>query len=55
LDVRIGVIFQNKNVSHELALDISNVTDHKNVYREKYNKTYYQQGIYPMGLYRLVF
>jgi len=55
LDIRIGVIFQNKNVTHELALDISNLTNQKNVYREKYNKTYYQQGIFPMGLYRLIF
>ena len=55
IDFRIGVILQKKKATHELALDISNITNHKNVYREKYNKTYYHQGIFPMGLYRLNF
>ena len=61
MDLRIGVIFQRKRFTHELALDVSNITNYKNVYREKYNevtgqpKTTYQQGIYPMGLYRLNF
>lgn len=60
-DLRIGVILQRKRATHELAIDIVNVTNHKNVYREKYNsdtqktKTYYQQGIFPMGLYRINF
>jgi hypothetical protein len=61
MDIRIGVLFQRKKASHELAIDISNVTNHKNVYREKFDdvtkkaKTSYQQGIFPMGLYRLNF
>jgi hypothetical protein len=55
LDFRIGIILQKKKATHEFAFDISNLTNHKNVYREKYNKTYYHQGIFPMGLYRLNF
>jgi hypothetical protein len=55
VDFRMGVIFQRKRTTHELAIDISNITNRKNVSREKYNKTYYQQGIFPMGLYRLNF
>ena len=61
IDVRFGVIFQRRRTTHELALDIANVTNHKNVYREKYDvvsnnlKTSYQQGIFPMGLYRINF
>ena len=55
IDFRIGVIFQKRKATHELALDISNLTNHKNVYREKYKKTDYHQGIFPMGLYRLNF
>lgn len=55
IDFRIGVILQKKKTTHEFALDISNLTNHKNVYREKYKKTYYHQGFFPMGLYRLNF
>ncbi len=61
IDFRIGLIFQGSGLTHELALDIINITNSKNVYREKYNtktkktKTDYQQGIFPMGLYRLYF
>jgi hypothetical protein len=61
IDIRIGILFQRKKTTHEFALDIANVTNHKNVYREKYDsetnkvKTYYQQGIFPMGLYRINF
>ncbi|MBN8706947.1 MAG: TonB-dependent receptor [Bacteroidetes bacterium] len=60
-DIRFGVIFQRPSATHELALDIANVTNHKNIYREKYNerakkvKTTYMQGIFPMVLYRLNF
>lgn len=55
MDFRIGLIFQRSKTTHEFALDISNITNHKNVYREKYNKTYYHQGFFPMGLYRFNF
>ena len=61
MDIRIGVLFQRKKATHEFAIDIVNVTNQKNVYREKYDdvtntiKTTYQQKIFPMGLYRLNF
>jgi len=60
-DIRVGVLFQQPSATHELALDIANVTNHKNIYREKYDekvkkvKTTYMQGIFPMVLYRLNF
>jgi len=60
-DLRIGILFQKEKTSHEFAIDIANLTNHKNVYKEKFNpetgktKTSYHQGIFPMGLYRFHF
>jgi hypothetical protein len=61
MDLRIGAVFQGEKATHELAIDIVNVTNHKNVFRERYDnatkkpKISYQQGIFPMGLYRINF
>jgi hypothetical protein len=61
MDIRIGLIFQRPHATHEFAFDMSNITNHKNVYRERYDefskkpKISYMQGIFPMGLYRLNF
>lgn len=61
LDFRISYKANSKKVTQEWALDVTNLTDHNNVY-DKYfdeeNKKIgysYQQGLYPMFLYRLTF
>lgn len=61
LDPRIGFTYQGKKTTHEIALDITNVTNHLNPYEGRWdnisNKVVYeyQQGIFPMGLYRINF
>ena len=61
LDFRIGVVLQQKRVSHEIAFEITNLTNHQNEYARYFNSftndlTYeYQQGFFPMGLYRISF
>ena len=48
-------------MTHEIAFDLSNITNHKNEYARYFNpnskdiEIQYQQGIFPMGLYRLNF
>lgn len=60
-DARAGLIFHQDFATHELALDVVNLTNHRNVYREKFSsetgkkKVTYQQGIFPVLLYRLNF
>lgn len=61
LDVRISFKVNGKKLNQEWALDIQNVTDNQNIFREVYNpaeqriETEYQSGIYPMFLYRIQF
>lgn len=61
IDLRIAYKLNGKHVSQEWALDIQNVTDNQNVFREAYNvlakdvKTEYQSGLFPMFLYRIRF
>lgn len=61
LDTRVGFSYQGAKTTHEIALDIANVTNHLNEYSRYYdrysNKILYedQQGIFPMGLYRVNF
>lgn len=61
LDFRIGLKQNNKNFSQEWALDVTNATDHKNVFSRTYNNDtkqieyVYQQGLFPMFLYRINF
>jgi hypothetical protein len=60
-DMRIGYMHYGKKATIEYALDITNLTNHDNLYfryyDEKENKFYdeYQQGIFPMGLIRINF
>jgi hypothetical protein len=61
VDFRIGYKRNGKNITQEWAFDITNLTDHKNVFsrswdedQESYNVNY-QQGFMPVGLYRINF
>ncbi len=64
LDSRISLKVNGKNVSQEWALDLQNISNHKNVFSQTYYKNEageadtrynYQQGFFPMFLYRLNF
>jgi len=61
MDGRISFIYQSKKITHEIALDMTNFTNNKNELFYEYNivdkqiDTFYQQGIFPMGLYRISF
>jgi hypothetical protein len=64
LDSRISLKVNGKKVSQEWALDLQNITDHKNVFSQTYyineageadTRYNYQQGFFPMFLYRLNF
>jgi hypothetical protein len=60
-DLRIGIKVNMKRVTQEWALDLQNLTNHKNIYGQNFNEDTkqvnysYQQGFYPMFLYRLTF
>lgn len=61
MDVRLGFKFQGKKISQEMAFELQNLSNRRNVYMQQYDpnsnsiKTLYQNGILPMGLYRLYF
>jgi len=61
LDLRIGLVVQLKRFTHEIGFDITNLTAHENEYFKYYNsithsmQSEYQQGFFPMGLYRIRF
>jgi len=61
VDVRIGFKINGKKLNQEWALDLQNVTNHENIYRQSYNPRNqgisqdYQTGFYPMFLYRIQF
>lgn len=50
-----------KNFSQEWAVDIQNITNHQNIYAQRWDvhtneiRTDYQQGIFPMMTYRILF
>lgn len=60
-DIRIGYKVTGKKVTQEWALDIQNVTNHKNAFGQGYDaesgtaETTYQLGLFPMVLYRITF
>ncbi|HOZ30782.1 MAG TPA: hypothetical protein PLL66_07680, partial [Bacteroidales bacterium] len=60
-DLRISLKVNMKRVTQEWAIDLQNLTDHENIYNQNFNsetkEVYYsyQQGFYPMFLYRLTF
>ncbi len=61
LDLRIALKNNSKKFYQEWAIDFTNLTDHKNVYSQNYNHNtnsveyIYQQGFFPMFLYRINF
>ncbi len=61
MDFKIGYTINsaNKQLSHSFALDLQNVTNHKNVFSQSYDhgeiKTTYQLGLFPNFIYRLQF
>lgn len=60
-DLKLTFRKQNRNTTEEFALDIQNVTNKQNIYRESYNAitgttgATYQLGIWPMLQYRILF
>jgi hypothetical protein len=61
MDVRVAYRLDSKRMSQEIALDVQNVTNHKNpIYMQFDPNTgkedfMYQLGIYPMMQYRIIF
>ncbi len=61
IDFRIGFKMNNKHYSQEWAVDLQNLTNHKNIFQEDYNvrtqeiSKVYQTGFFPMFLYRINF
>jgi hypothetical protein len=63
LDVKFGIVLNSKKwkVSNALYLDINNVTNHQNVFAQRYNvvtntiNTAYQIGFFPNFVYRFQF
>jgi hypothetical protein len=61
LDGRVAFKLQGKRITQEWALDITNITGRENVYSKFYNSEeqkidyVYQQGFYPMMMYRINF
>lgn len=61
LDLRIGYKLNGKRVTQEWAVDLQNLTNHKNPLtmswdlKAKKTKIEYQQGFYPMVTYRIYF
>ena len=60
-DLKIGYKLNRRRSTHELAIDLQNVTNHKNIFQQAYNPrlnkigTAYQQGFLPIPFYRLTF
>ncbi len=60
-DIRVGYKLSGKKVTQEWALDIQNLTNHKNPFGQDYDAeaqqpvTTYQLGLFPMVLYRITF
>ncbi|NGF75105.1 TonB-dependent receptor [Fluviicola sp. SGL-29] len=61
MDFRLGFKFEGKKITQEAAFEAQNLTNRRNVYMQQYNpntgsvETLYQNGILPMGLYRIYF
>lgn len=63
MDIKAGVTINSKKrkLSHSLFFDIQNVTNHKNVFAQRYNtvtqtvNTAYQIGLFPNFVYKLQF
>ncbi len=60
-DFRTGFKYNTKRVTQEIGIDLNNVTNHRNVFSQEYNKatqsisTVYQQGFMVILFYRIHF
>jgi hypothetical protein len=60
-DLKVGFRKDYKKSSLEFAVDFQNLTNHKNIFSQTYNKqknvigTEYQQGFFPVPMFRLTF
>lgn len=60
-DIRLGYKVTGNKVTQEWALDIQNITNHKNAFGQSFDaetgqaETTYQLGLFPMVLYRITF
>jgi hypothetical protein len=60
-DVKVGYKINRARLTHEIAVDLQNVTGNENVFQQAYNPrtngigTAYQQGFLPVPFYRLTF
>ena len=61
IDFRISYRMNSKRIDQEWAVDIQNITNHKNVFQYTWDpnrneyRIDYQQGIFPMFLFRIYF
>lgn len=61
LDLKISYRISLRRVTHEFSFDVQNVTNHKNVFIKLYDTrtnslvTQYQQGLFPLPQYRILF
>ncbi len=61
MDLKVGFKLQGKHINQEWALDLRNITDQQNIFARSYNPVTqsvqidYQQGFFPMMLYRIQF
>jgi hypothetical protein len=60
-DLKLNYLVNKKNLTHEWSLDIQNLTNHQNLFRQTYHPISqsivgsYQLGIFPIPQYRLTF
>jgi hypothetical protein len=60
-DVKLGYKVNRARLTHEIAIDLQNVSNNRNVFQQAYNPrtnkigTAYQQGFLPVPFYRLTF
>lgn len=60
-DAKVWAKIQQRNVTHEIGVEIRNFTNRKNVYSYEYDvklenmRTSYQTGLLPLGYYRITF
>lgn len=60
-DLKIGYKINKNRLTHEIAIDLQNLTNHQNVFMQAYNPrsgrigTAYQQSFLPIPFYRLTF
>jgi hypothetical protein len=60
-DLKFSYKINRKNLTHEIAIDLQNITNNQNVFQQSYNPrtqrigTAYQQGFLPIPFYKLTF